>query len=194
MTYFAPKLKPCLLVFYLKIFEACLVVFGPNQVWSSFGFDFNFKFSRAHSSASYFLHLACDACYALLPTTYCRRVTPPLPTSTRTWVPRPTRDAHATICAQCALLLLCCRSLPCWPCQSTHACKRSKAHVSTGPHHKPPHQRAFVFCPLQHEGSLPPMLSTMSSTPTGRYATSTTPLMSEMGAGILPLAPWQLHR
>jgi hypothetical protein len=32
-----------------------MVVFGWNQIWSSFGFDLNFKFSRAHSSASYFI-------------------------------------------------------------------------------------------------------------------------------------------
>jgi hypothetical protein len=42
-----------------------MVVFGPNQIWSRFGFDLNFKFNRAHSSASSLLCLT--HCSALLP-------------------------------------------------------------------------------------------------------------------------------
>jgi hypothetical protein len=52
MTKFVPDLKPCLLVVYLKKLEAWTVPFGPNQVWSIFGFCLNFKFKQAHSSAS----------------------------------------------------------------------------------------------------------------------------------------------
>jgi hypothetical protein len=47
-----------------------MVVFGPNQIWSRFGFDLNFKFNRAHSSASSLLclthccrHSAAHCCH-----------------------------------------------------------------------------------------------------------------------------------
>jgi hypothetical protein len=62
MTKFVPELKPRLMVVYFKNFEAWMVVFGWNQVWSSFGFDLNLKFSRAHLSASFFLSLALARC------------------------------------------------------------------------------------------------------------------------------------
>jgi hypothetical protein len=62
MIKFVPELKPHLMVVYLKILESWMVVFGLNQVWSSFGYDLNFKFSRAHSSASFFLSLMRTRC------------------------------------------------------------------------------------------------------------------------------------
>jgi hypothetical protein len=44
MAKFLPDKKPHLLVFYLKFFEAWMVVFGPNQLRSRFVFCLNFKF------------------------------------------------------------------------------------------------------------------------------------------------------
>jgi hypothetical protein len=71
MTKFVPELKPCLMVFCFNFLEAWSVVFGPNQVWNRIGIDLDFfKFSRAHSSASFFLSLACLlklCCRALMP-------------------------------------------------------------------------------------------------------------------------------
>jgi hypothetical protein len=62
MMKFVPELKPRLMVVYFKFLEAWMVVLGWNQVWSSFGFDLNFKFSMAHSSPSFFLSLARARC------------------------------------------------------------------------------------------------------------------------------------
>jgi hypothetical protein len=52
-----------------------MVVFRWNQVWGSFGFDLNFEFSRAHSSASFFLilaHARCSSATAACCRAHCR--------------------------------------------------------------------------------------------------------------------------
>jgi hypothetical protein len=73
MTKFIPDLKPRVLIFYFKIFKAWMTVFGPNQVWSRFGFRLNFKFKWARWSAS-LLSLSGARSLQLC----CRRLLPPI--------------------------------------------------------------------------------------------------------------------
>jgi hypothetical protein len=93
MTKFVPHIKPRLLVFYFNFLDAWMVVFGPNQVWSHFGFDLNFEFARGpqvslpsffvwRTLAATLLPLPAATCVASHYTTSCHRLLQSLPPHT----------------------------------------------------------------------------------------------------------------
>jgi hypothetical protein len=119
MIKFVPELKPHLMVVYLKILESWMVVFGLNQIWSSFGYDLNFKFSRAHSSASFFLSLMRTRCSSAA-----------------------MRAARCCTASTAAAYYSCCRRL--LPRKTAHTTYLHPCRVAATGHHTPSHCPAHV--------------------------------------------------
>jgi hypothetical protein len=168
-----------------------MVVFGPNQIWSRFGFDLNFKFNRAHSSASSLLclthccrHSAAHCCH-LSPRRVPATLEHPGCHSDDDVIVRHTPPPSLPSAEALSPLLRdpTCGALKCRP-------NALKMEQTT---HPPPLLGLIFFLSGANEFRPATAIVTDGSSPsTARHTASTTPPTSQTGAGTLLLTLRQL--